>query len=254
MKPRHLLTLKHVQASNELMHSINFAKDMINKCELERQRAISGAGLKSLSIDRAIKHMERQVDRLAEALRVSETYHNEGHPEEFENYSKISDWYDSANRQLDALKKSQREKVNVFEFSYELMDAIKDRVSIVDMVDELKIRKKRSGGNRYVIICPFHDEKTPSCMVYADDDKFHCFGCQAYGDSIDFYQMYNDIEFDEALARLCDRLQIQVQDADQVEAVDEKINHYKDLLQNAEKVLEEENKNYAKELNNANHN
>lgn len=254
MKPRHLLTLRHVQASNEIMRSINFAKDMINKCELERQRAISGAGLKSLSIDRAIKHMERQVDRLAEALRVSEKYHNEGHPEEFENYSKISDWYDSANRQLDALKKSQRKKVNVFEFSYELMDAIKDRVSIVDMVDELKIRKKRSGGNRYVIICPFHDEKTPSCMVYADDDKFHCFGCQAHGDSIDFYQMYNDIEFDEALARLCDRLQIQVQDADQVEAVDEKINHYKDLLQNAEKVLEEENKNYAKELNNANHN
>lgn len=253
MKPRHLLTINHAKRVQEIQKTINFAKDMINKATLEKQRSISGAGLKSLSIDRAIKHMERQVDRLAKALQESEAYHNDGHPEEFANYDKIYTWHETAVRQLEALKTSQRKKVNVFEFSYELIDAIKDRVSIVDMIDELKIRKKRSGGNRYVIICPFHDEKSPSCMIYADEDKFHCFGCQAHGDAIDFYQNYNDIEFDEALTRLCDRLQIQVQDADQVEAVESKINDYKSLLADAENTLAEENKNYAKELNNANY-
>ena len=252
MSPKHLRTIQHARRVTEIQKTINFAMDMINKCTLERQRGISGAGLKSLSLDRAIKHMERQVDRLSDALKASEAYHNAGHPEEFENYDKIYTWHETANRQLEALKKSQRKKVNVFEFSYELMDAIKERVTLVDMIDELKIRKKRSGGNRYVIICPFHDEKTPSCMVYADEDKFHCFGCQAHGDSIDFYQLYNDIEFDEALARLCERLQIQIMDADQVEAVDEKIKSYQELLSNAQQSLEEENINYAKELQNAN--
>lgn len=252
MSPRHLRTLEHAKTVTEIQKTINFAKDMINKCTLERQRGISGAGLKSLSVDRAITHLQRLSDRLGDSLQASVQYHDAGHPEEFENYLKLANWYDAVNRQLDAAKKSQRKKLNIFEFSYELMDAIKDRVTLVDMIDELKIRKKRSGGNRYVIICPFHDEKTPSCMVYAEEDKFHCFGCQAHGDSIDFYQLYNDIEFDEALARLCDRLQIQVMDADQVEAVDEKIKSYQELLANAEQALAEENSNYAKELQNAN--
>lgn len=254
MSPKQRRMVEHAKNVAEIQKTIRFAQDMINKCNLERQRGLSGAGLKSLSIDRAIKHMERLVDRLSDALRRSDEYHNAGHPEEFENYDKIYRWHETANRQLEELKKSQRKKVNIFEFSYELIDAIKERVSLVDMIDELQIRKKRSGGNRYVIICPFHDEKTPSCMVYADEDKFHCFGCQAHGDSIDFYQLYNDIEFDEALARLCERLQIQIMDADQVEAVDEKIKTYQELLDNAKQLLEEENTNYAKELQNANYN
>lgn len=248
MIPKHMRTLEHTKNVLELTKTVNFAKDMINKCILEKQRATSGAGLKSFSIDRAISHMERQVNRLSDALQASEAYHNDGHPEEFMNYMKISDWYDSAVRQLQELKKSQRKKVNVYEFSYELMDAIKEHVSIVDMIDELKIRKKRSGGNRYVILCPFHDERTPSCMVYVDDDKYHCFSCQSSGDLIDFYQNYNDIEFDEAITRLCDRLNIQVMDADQVEAVDRKIKDYKELLANAEEALAHENEQYAKEL------
>ena len=121
------------------------------------------------------------------------------------------------------------------------------------MLDELGIRKKRSGGNRYVVICPFHDEKTPSCMIYTDEDKFHCFGCQADGDVIDFYQQYLDIEFDEALSRLTDRLEIQIMDAEQVEKVEEKISTYQNILDSLQNDLEFEKSNYAKELANANH-
>lgn len=252
MIDKHLRTLEHAKRVNNIQKNINFYKDMINKCELEKQRAISGAGLKSLSLDRAIKHLEKLHERLSEAMQRSVEYHDDGHPEEFTNYLRIAEWKESTERQLKAAQKSQRKKVNIFEFSYELIDAIKDRVSITDMLDELKIKKRRSGGNRYVVICPFHDEKTPSCMIYAEDDRFHCFGCQADGDAIDFYQQYSDIEFDEALARLCDRLQIQVMDADQVEAVDKKIADYKRFLESCEEDLREENNNYAKEINYAN--
>lgn len=35
-----------------------------------------------------------------------------------------------------------------------------------------------------MVRCPFHDDKTPSLKLY--DDHYHCFGCQARGDVIDF--------------------------------------------------------------------
>lgn len=248
MTPKQLLTIRHAKRVKELQTKINFAKDMVNKCTLERQRALSGSGLKSLSIERAITHMEKLVERISKSVQESLEYHDSGHPEEFENYDKLLTWQETAERQLAELKKSQRKKVNIFEFSYELIDAIKDRVSLVDMIDELKIRKKRSGGNRYVILCPFHDEDTPSCMVYADEDKFHCFGCQADGDVIDFYQKYLDIEFDEALSRLTDRLEIQIQDAEQVERAEEKIEYYQLLLEDAEEDLRKEKEHYVQEL------
>jgi len=34
------------------------------------------------------------------------------------------------------------------------------------------------------IVCPFHEEKTPSMRLY--EDGYHCFGCKAHGDVLDF--------------------------------------------------------------------
>ena len=41
----------------------------------------------------------------------------------------------------------------------------------------------RVGGNS-MIRCPFHNDRSPSLKLY--DDHYHCFGCQANGDVIDF--------------------------------------------------------------------
>jgi hypothetical protein len=38
----------------------------------------------------------------------------------------------------------------------------------------------REGVHRGKILCPFHEEKTPSCYIYADG-HYHCFGCGAHG-------------------------------------------------------------------------
>lgn len=40
--------------------------------------------------------------------------------------------------------------------------------------------------SRGFIKCPFHNEKTASMNLYADNTRWHCFGCGADGDSIDF--------------------------------------------------------------------
>ena len=42
---------------------------------------------------------------------------------------------------------------------------------------------KRDGSGRYKVLCPFHDEDTPSFTVF--EDGFKCFGCGAHGSNVD---------------------------------------------------------------------
>lgn len=48
------------------------------------------------------------------------------------------------------------------------------------------VQKLRSQGKNYSGCCPFHHDKNPSLTFYTDTNRFHCFGCQASGDAIDF--------------------------------------------------------------------
>jgi DNA polymerase I-like protein with 3'-5' exonuclease and polymerase domains len=47
------------------------------------------------------------------------------------------------------------------------------------------------------ICCPFHEDSTPSCHIYSD--HFHCFGCNAHGDAIDWLMMVEGLDRDEAI-------------------------------------------------------
>ena len=69
-------------------------------------------------------------------------------------------------------------------YSDELIDEIKNNNDIVDVVSQY-VHLKRSGRN-YFGLCPFHNEKSPSFSVSPDKQIFHCFGCGADGDVIDF--------------------------------------------------------------------
>jgi DNA polymerase I-like protein with 3'-5' exonuclease and polymerase domains len=50
------------------------------------------------------------------------------------------------------------------------------------------------------ILCPFHDDSTPSCHIYAD--HFHCFACSAHGDHITWLTEIEGLSRDEAIERL----------------------------------------------------
>src|ERR1035437_9969374 len=48
-------------------------------------------------------------------------------------------------------------------------------------------------------LCPFHEEGTPSFVVYENTQSYCCFGCRAGGDVISFVQKMNGISFREAI-------------------------------------------------------
>ena len=58
----------------------------------------------------------------------------------------------------------------------------------------------RRRGRTATGLCPFHNEKTPSFVVYPDTQSFYCFGCGAAGDVINFVRKYNNLGYVEALS------------------------------------------------------
>ena len=62
-------------------------------------------------------------------------------------------------------------------------------------------------GSIYKCNCPFHSEKTPSCVVYANtqDQHFYCFGCHVGGDVITFMMKIENMGYMEAIQTLADR-------------------------------------------------
>ena len=53
-------------------------------------------------------------------------------------------------------------------------------------------------------LCPFHQETEGSFTVYADTEKFYCFGCAARGDVLDFVGRMEGLTLPEAIRRLDD--------------------------------------------------
>lgn len=74
----------------------------------------------------------------------------------------------------------------------------------IDSVMSSYVSLKRQGRNS-VCLCPFHSEKSPSCVVYLDTNSFFCFGCGAGGDVITFIMKIENLDYVEAIKFLADR-------------------------------------------------
>jgi len=68
----------------------------------------------------------------------------------------------------------------------------------------------RRVGRRWVGLCPFHAEKSPSFSVNGEEGLYYCFGCGAKGDVITFVREIEHLEFAEAVERLAGRAGIQI--------------------------------------------
>ena len=87
-------------------------------------------------------------------------------------------------------------------FDNDLVNDLKSKVNIVDVISQYVALSKN--GNRYLGLCPFHGEKTPSFNVNTAKGFYHCFGCGKSGDVIEFLKEYKQIGFKDAVVELAD--------------------------------------------------
>ena len=83
---------------------------------------------------------------------------------------------------------------------------------IVDYVSQYVALKKT--GKDYSGLCPFHKEKSPSFHVSREKQLYHCFGCGASGNLVQFVQRTEGLDFVEALKLLADRAGIVLPEED----------------------------------------
>ena len=78
---------------------------------------------------------------------------------------------------------------------------LKAAVSLVAVV-QLQGRQVVKRGKDAVTLCPFHDEKTPSCVISPAKNLYHCFGCNAGGSVIDWVMHTEKLSLRKAVERL----------------------------------------------------
>ncbi len=80
-------------------------------------------------------------------------------------------------------------------------EAIKAATDIVSVIASYGVKFKKSGRD-YVALCPFHTEQTPSFHVTPEKGLFHCFGCEAKGNVIQFVALKEGLGEREAAVKL----------------------------------------------------
>jgi DNA primase len=85
---------------------------------------------------------------------------------------------------------------------------VRAATDIVALIGEHAGLKRQ--GRRFVGLCPFHQEKTPSFSVNAEEGVYYCFGCQTSGDAISFVRATEHLDFVDAVRLLADKAGITI--------------------------------------------
>ncbi|MGQ0431535.1 MAG: DNA primase [Microthrixaceae bacterium] len=78
--------------------------------------------------------------------------------------------------------------------------AVRAATDIVAVIS--KYTQLRRSGQRWVGLCPFHGEKTPSFNVNQEMGLYRCWGCQVRGDAITFVREIEHLDFVAAVELL----------------------------------------------------
>lgn len=90
---------------------------------------------------------------------------------------------------------------------------VKDVVRVEEVLGEFLDLKRK--GPRFLGLCPFHNEKTPSFNVSPHLGIYKCFGCGESGDAITFLQKQEHLSFAEAIRWLAKRYNIELEEEEQ---------------------------------------
>ena len=88
-------------------------------------------------------------------------------------------------------------------------DEIKARVDAVDFISRYVPLQR--AGRSFKACCPFHQERTPSFVVFPESGSWHCFGaCSTGGDIFSFLMQKERMDFREALQTLAQETGVQL--------------------------------------------
>ena len=85
---------------------------------------------------------------------------------------------------------------------------IKDAIQIYDIISDFVTLKKK--GLNYTGCCPFHNERTPSFVVFTSANNYKCFGCGESGDAIRFLEKHEQHTYSESLTYIANIYKIAV--------------------------------------------
>lgn len=97
-------------------------------------------------------------------------------------------------------------------FSRESLELLRSRIDLVEVLNPY-VKLQRAGA-AYKALCPFHDERTPSFVIQKGDSHYHCFGCGAHGDAIQFLMTHLRMSFLEAVESLAERFHVQLEEVE----------------------------------------
>ncbi len=90
-----------------------------------------------------------------------------------------------------------------------IIEQVREANDVVEVISDY-VQLKRSGRNWFGR-CPFHNEKTASFSVSADKQIYHCFGCGAGGNVINFIMEHERLDFISSIKMLADRVNITIE-------------------------------------------
>ena len=85
----------------------------------------------------------------------------------------------------------------------ETIERIKRDVDLAALVRAKGVKLKKTGKS-FFGLCPFHDDHNPSLSINPTTNLWQCFGCGAGGDVIRFVELFDQVDFKEAVKRLSD--------------------------------------------------
>ncbi len=114
----------------------------------------------------------------------------------------------------------------------EIIQTLKERIPIDTVLawyTDVSVFK-----GKWMYRCTLHgDDKHPSGVIYRDENRFHCFTCNAHGDIFDAVQLFERMELIEAIKKLANFVGLEIKpfkkqstdNDERLQQVELKVNH-----------------------------
>ena len=103
--------------------------------------------------------------------------------------------------EIERRRKKQYDLKSIIHTNNEIIQAIKEAVPIQDVLEwytQVFLHQRK-----WTFRCTLHgQDRTPSGVIYPDEKRWHCFGCNRGGDVFDVVQAFERVELGKAIAKL----------------------------------------------------